>query len=381
MDRIKAPPFDLRTPLLMLDATANETVNAKLFGPVDTVRIDAEQKAFVIQIYDRTGSNMSWAEQESKVEDLAHVLACRALYGDRVLCVSHKKLASELRDMDLPNGVAIEHFGNLRGKDEYKDYETIFITGRNQPRPSDVEGIARAVFWDDEAPLTYELAAAFEVPTGTYLPTELRGYAARGEALGKGVNVNAFTDQRIEAVHQQLREAETAQAIARLRLVRSETRKIVILLANLPVEMQVDRLVQWTGMMPIEADRILDRYGFLPLTPKGLLMLLPSIFKTYEQAKKFNQRSRPKGRETPFASTAQKASRIEVMFRELRDGIPHGPIHSVLLEMPIANQDLGGWKDGPFPLVMWQRLIENGHLDEPNSGWGPIHIIKYDWVR
>lgn len=380
MGRIEILPFGGRTPLLILDATANGTVNEKLFGRMETVRIDAEQKAFVIQIYDRTGSNKSWAEQESKVEDLAHVLACRALYGDRVLCVSHKELACELREMDLPDGVAIEHFGNLRGKDEYKDYDTIFITGRNQPPPSDVEGIARALFWDDEVPLTYDLAAAFDKPTGTYLPTELRGYAARGEAFGKGVNVNAFTDQRIEAVHQQLREAETAQAIARLRLVRSETRKIVILLANLPVEMQVDRLVQWTGMMPIEADRILDRYGFFPLSPLGLRKLLPSIFRTEEQAKKFLQRSRDEGHETPFATVGQKASRMKVTFRELRDGKPYGRRHSVLFELPRIAGGYNGGAVTPIPLRKWQCIIENGHPDEPNSGWGPIYIDGYDWV-
>ena len=43
-----------------------------------------------------------------------------------------------------------------------------------------------------------------------------------------------------QVVHQQIREAETVQAIARLRLVHTERLKHVYLLGNLPIEMPIN---------------------------------------------------------------------------------------------------------------------------------------------
>ena len=55
---------------------------------------------------------------------------------------------------------------------------------------------------------------------------------------------------RVEAVQKQIREAETVQAIAQLRLVWAEYQKRVFLLSNLPVEMPVDHLIEFNGLMP-----------------------------------------------------------------------------------------------------------------------------------
>ena len=61
--------------------------------------------------------------------------------------------------------------------------------------------------------------------------------------------VRCFSDSRIEAIHAQIREAETVQAIARLRLVRAKKLKLVYLLGNLPVDILVDHLVSWEELM------------------------------------------------------------------------------------------------------------------------------------
>ena len=59
------------------------------------------------------------------------------------------------------------------------------------------------------------------------------------------MTIPSFSDPRIDAVLKQIREAETLQVIARLRLVWAMYQKRVFLLSNLPVEMPVDHLIQF----------------------------------------------------------------------------------------------------------------------------------------
>jgi hypothetical protein len=50
----------------------------------------------------------------------------------------------------------------------------------------------------------------------------------------------AFSDPRADAVLKRIRESETSQAIARLRLVWTDYQKRMFLLSNLPVEMPIE---------------------------------------------------------------------------------------------------------------------------------------------
>ena len=107
-----------------------------------------------------------------------------------------------------------------------------------------------------------------------------------------GVKVRSFSDARIEAIHGQIREAETVQALARLRLVHSPKRKAVFLLGNLPVEMPVDRLVEWNQLMPDKAERALLEKGNIALSPTGIVRTRPDLVATEDQAKDFVKRTR-----------------------------------------------------------------------------------------
>jgi hypothetical protein len=78
-------------------------------------------------------------------------------------------------------------------------------------------------------------------------------------------------------VQKQIREAETVQAIARLRLVWADYQKRVFLLSNLPVEMPVDHLIEFNALMPDRLEMELIRTGDLPLTPLGLEKMRPDL--------------------------------------------------------------------------------------------------------
>ena len=103
------------------------------------------------------------------------------------------------------------------------------------------------MFWNDPELLQHD-----ELSGNVNLPLELRGFlsSSRNVKVRSGVEARTFSDARIEAVHQQLREAESIQAIARLRLVRNELRKRVFILSNVPLEIPVDQLIKFDDLMP-----------------------------------------------------------------------------------------------------------------------------------
>lgn len=106
-----------------------------------------------------------------------------------------------------------------------------------------------------------------------------------------GVHVPSFSDARIDALLTQSRDAETMQALGRLRLVHAKYPKRVFLLRKRPVEVPVDRLVPFTDLMPDRLELDLIRRGNVPLTPLGLLKMRPNLASNNEQAKKLLQRS------------------------------------------------------------------------------------------
>jgi len=95
-------------------------------------------------------------------------------------------------------------------------------------------------------------------------------------------------------VQKQIREAETVQAIARLRLVWAEYQKRVFLLSNLPVEMPVDHLIEFNELMPDRLEMELIKKGDLPLTPLGLEKVRPDLGFAGASARKLFQSDRSK---------------------------------------------------------------------------------------
>lgn len=268
-----------KCPVLLLDATADPILLDRLLPFTKYKKIDVHQNAIVTQVYDRTGSNTWWDGNADRVQELVEVLKAWVASGEKPLVISHKRMADTLRRENL-DGVSIGHFGGIRGSNEYKDCTVVFITGRNSPPPPLVEQQARAIFWEAEPPLAYEI-------TADHLPLSLEGYwlSDRSAQEQSGVMVNSFRDKRIAAVHRQIREAETIQAVARLRLVWSPHAKYVFLLGNLPVELPVDRLRAFNDMFPDALELELLKTKNLPLTAWSLVKLRPDLCESYDAAR------------------------------------------------------------------------------------------------
>lgn len=147
----------------------------------------------------------------------------------------------------------------------------IFITGRNQPPLDDIERQARAIFGNSGNPLGYDDLEN--------LPSDQVEYwlSKRSPHTASAITIPAFSDPRVEAVQKKIREAETIQAIARLRLVWAKYQKRVFLFSNLPVEMPVDYLIEFNDLIPDRLEMELIKKGDIPLTPLGLEKMRPDL--------------------------------------------------------------------------------------------------------
>ena len=148
------------------------------------------------------------------------------------------------------------HFGAIRGLDGWKDFDTVIVAGREQPKAVDVENMARSLFGADAEPLLL---------TGEYVP-QMRGHRTK-DGTRTAVQVQVHPDLRVQALVEQLREREVEQMVGRLRLVHRSRPARVFLLSNVPTALPVDRFTTWEEVMPGKMDQaILAGRGVLPLS-------------------------------------------------------------------------------------------------------------------
>jgi hypothetical protein len=104
------------------------------------------------------------------------------------------------------------------------------------------------------------------------------------------VRVRVHPDRRVQSVVEQIREAEMAQAIDRLRLIHSPRKKTVYILCNIPLDLPVDELVTWRELVGdnrlAEALEKCEENGWeaLPLAAKELTRLFPELWRTRKAA-------------------------------------------------------------------------------------------------
>lgn len=363
-------------PVLYLDATLDQVVTEPYLPELEYHRIDVRQLAVVSQVHDRSGSNTFWngkivqeklnlgqSDYSANDNDLAGlivVLNAWADAGESPLLVGHKKLCDFLRDHPkLDERVSIAHFGALRGTNEYKNNSAIFITGRNQPSMEVFDWQARSVFGETGYPVAHE--------DYDNMPTDQMSYwlSDRGNEKPSAISLQTFSDPRVVAVQKQIREAETAQAIARLRLVWSDYQKRVFLLSNLPVEMPVDHLICFGDLMPDRLELEFLRTGDLPLTSKGLEKMRPDLGYSGASARQLFQPDRSKASD-PLrliyalptlakssvqiahfrAGDVQKRQHKHLFLPRDYDGAPNSATYTPWTEQEVLEHLEVGWGEG-----------------------------------
>jgi hypothetical protein len=250
---------------------------------------------------------------------------------------------------------------SLRGSNAYEDRSVVFITGRNQPPIDEIEQQARSVFGNSGNPLGYDDKGNLPVDQVDYW------LSARSPHSPAAMTVPSFSDPRIEAVQKQIREAETVQAIARLRLVWADYQKRVFLLSNLAVEMPVDHLIEFNDLMPDRLEMELIKTGDLPLTPLGLEKMRPDLELSKEATKSLYRRSKA-NEPTRILGALPTLSRTTVQIATFKAGNKRTKTHHHLY----LPKDYSGSPTASL-YTPWTEAEVLAHL---TTGWGEGAITQ-----
>jgi hypothetical protein len=301
--RVRKPRVADETPVLVLDGTGSIELYRTLFGermrlhrfapPRDAQVTQTTVKGFSRQSLtgrDRNGNPIS-NQKVKEVERLrSRIIDLLRLLPGKILLVTYQAVEDLLVDQ-VPPHVGTAHFGALRGINAFERCEIVVILGREQPSAQAIEAMTR--------PFTATDPESF-IPIGEYV------LQSRGRRMRNGgpnvVEVHGHPDPRCQVMLEQVREAEIAQAIDRVRPVFNRRR--IILLTNLPLDVTVDQVVPWKDLRPARFAIAYARGGVLPLSASELARCFPDLWRTPKAAEHALHRSRlntPKTQmDTPF---------------------------------------------------------------------------------
>jgi hypothetical protein len=281
---LREPRIARATPVLVLDGTGSIALNRKLFGErMNEHRFAAPRDAEVTQVKHKAFSRQSLTGCDHRGNPISHkkmkeaqrlrdqVVELLRLLPGNVLLVTYKAVEDLLVNL-LPPHVSIAHFGALRGLNAFEHYETVVVLGREQPSAQAIEALTRPFTATDPEP---------------FIPIEEYALQSRGRRMRNGgpnvVEVHVHSDPRCQAMLEQVREAEIAQAIDRVRPVFNRRR--IILLTNLPLDVTVDQTMPWKDLRPARFAIAYARHGALPLSASEVARCFPDLWQSQNAAK------------------------------------------------------------------------------------------------
>lgn len=271
--------IDPKVPALILDADADHEIGASIWGHhLRHVSVGVKRNAIIRQVCDLSFSKRSLlAEDGVRLEEAKRLIRAVCKIHARVLVITNRPvrcaLTGESPSGPLPSGVewegaTIANFGNIRGVDRWKDFGAVVILGREQPSPAAAEELARALWCDHRDSLAL----------GGAWTRRARGYRLRSGDHA-GVMADVHPDERVQVLHELIRERELGQAIDRLRLVHRDEPAWVYLLTSVPLDVSLDQALPFKGLLvDVEAAAVAKLRGALPLAPDWLLENEPSLF-------------------------------------------------------------------------------------------------------
>ncbi|MGF7213505.1 hypothetical protein GGE65_008149 [Skermanella aerolata] len=320
--------FGKATPLLLLDGTGDEKLMRIAYGEdIAFHKIAVERLAEVIQVTSRTFSRQSLtgrrgsgapvnatsvAEAQKLREQFWH--AVKLWGGERNFIAAQKKVEELLEKELLAEPLcSLGHYGLLRGINAYETCDTAFALGREQVSVDNLQSLARA--WQADLP-----DMPVMLPKKSDFPEIERAYRTRG-GEGKIGYVEAHPDPTAQAVLEQIREANSLQAIDRVRAIFNQRR--IFILSSVPLDITVDRTMNWdeflrgpdgTAMPPHKSSKAqrpggrvklrqaveaMAKTGVIFLTPAEIYRANPEIYSNALETKEI-LRWMPKGCASPI---------------------------------------------------------------------------------
>jgi hypothetical protein len=277
-------------PLIMLDADADPLITEALVPGAEFVSISAPPQAEVIQVEDQTFSNaalLSRTGSAARRREILGLVEQEAANGRRVLLVAARAVLRQLHLDEHParaeiaddellaplRGAHPRWFGpGMQGVDKYKDFETVIIVGRLQPRIEAIESGMRSVFGNGEKPLRF--MPADDPMRGWYAPVE--GAYRLSDGNTKPAKSRSHPDPRGAAILALNREAYSIQAIGRIRAVNARKPKRILVLCSVPLpDLPIDQLALWQELVTgLPRDQLGEKFQRLEaaLYPRGRSM-------------------------------------------------------------------------------------------------------------
>jgi hypothetical protein len=276
VSRRKALTIPFNVPVILIDANAQPAILEQFRDNVELVDIPVERQAVINQFTDLSFSKYSFDTSPAQIKEVQAFIAAVSKTG-KTLAVASKAIRHKLTGIDpkdekstLYKGATYIHFGNLRGLNDFEGFDNVIIVGREQLPSNALEDQARGLWWDAETPLISLQDAKGSTPLGkttrTYRASEF-----------KVVQVGTHPDPRVQLVLEQVREAESEQAIDRLRLLRQPKgqQRQVYILSSVPLNVSVNHLYGWKQLQQCLA-LIEEADGVLPLNPAHMVLRCPN---------------------------------------------------------------------------------------------------------
>jgi hypothetical protein len=280
---VRSPRLAREIPVLALDGTGSLALNRRIFGESMTgerfaVRRDAE----VWQVTSKTFSRQSITGTDRRANPISpkkmseaarlrrQVLDLLKMLPGNILLVTYKAAEEVLRP-DLPPHIQTAHFGALRGLNSYEHCKTAVVMGREQPSAQAIEALTRPFCATDAEPF---------IPTGEYV-LQCRGRRMRNGGANV-TEVQVHSDPRCQALLEQVREAEIAQAVDRVRPVFNRRR--IIVLTNVALDLTIDHALTWPELRPGKFAHAFAQHRVLPLSAGDLCRAFNSLWPTAKDA-------------------------------------------------------------------------------------------------
>jgi hypothetical protein len=177
------------------------------------------------------------------------------------------------------------------GRNDWQDFGTVLVMGREDVGVDAIEDYGRAFFGDTGEPLDFVKPDA---KGQKFMPNAILPLAMEnGESWG--IHGRAHPDPRIRSLQMQTRELAARQAIERLRLVNAKERKRVVICSTVPVPgLPVSELVSWADIVPSRLQAAIaeaaQNGGVLRFSASGLCSDAPNEFQTLNSAKHWLKR-------------------------------------------------------------------------------------------
>ena len=257
-------------PTIFLDADLESSILTSIKEEIETINLDVEYNADVYKVTDRafSKSELGLVSNEHNANKIAEIKAfiSNLKNPETTLVITYIELQEILTGerkgfTKMECGAIVGHFGNIRGIDTFKDFETAVVIGRNRP------------------------------------PTYVIGQKLR--ALTHDIDQEDYSELN-SAIYRAMVTSETNQAVARLRMIWCDSKKTVYLLSNEDVPFAAHHELRWDELRSGggRLHKLLDRFGAFPLTASWLHKTEPDLFATNKAAEKWIANNHPVGTET-----------------------------------------------------------------------------------